>query len=319
MASNSIEISVKGKWVRVPALNIGEKNLIVTGNWIKMASIHDEDWLGKSEFENPDSYINRLKENTSKYLKADIFTFTQKPPETTPKYSYPMEWDNIAAIPVTSFSNWWTKQVSSYLRRDVRKAAKLGVLVRPVTFTDDLVRGIVDIYNETPIRQGKPFLHYQKSFDAVKKETGTYLKRADFLGAFLSDELIGFLKLVYVDHLARLMQIISKLSHEEKNPTNALIAKAVELCEIKGCSHLTYGKYRYEGIDSTLTAFKHRNGFEEILIPKYYVPLTLKGSLALRLRLQYGPKSLVPSRIRRSLVRARASLYRHLVLKRRSI
>ncbi len=300
----------------MPTMNVNFQDVIVTGRWIKIASIYDEDWLEKSELLDPESCINKLRQRSSKDLKSDIFTFSQKPPETSPKYSYPIEWDSVAAIRVISYEDWWTNLVSKYVRRDVRKAAKLGVLVRPIPFTDDLVRGIVDIYNETPVRQGRPFLHYKKSFNDVKQETKTYLKRADFVGAFLGDELIGFLKVVYVDHLARLMQIISKVAHEDKNPANALIAKAVELCEQKRSSHLTYGKYRYDGIESSLTAFKHRNGFEEILVPKYYIPLTLKGMLALHLGLQHSAKAFVPGAVRRSFVRFRSSLYRHLLLKR---
>jgi hypothetical protein len=135
------------------------------------------------------------------------------------------------------------------------------------------------------------------------------------VGAFLGDELIGYLKVVWVDQMARLMHITSKIVHQDKRPTNALIAKAVELCEAKRCSHLIYGKYRYaQGPDSSLTAFKHKNGFEELLVPKYYVPLTTKGRVALRLRLHHGVEGLVPSSIRRSLLRIRASIYRQGVL-----
>jgi hypothetical protein len=31
MAANSIEISVKGKWVRVPALDVNGRTIVVTG------------------------------------------------------------------------------------------------------------------------------------------------------------------------------------------------------------------------------------------------------------------------------------------------
>src|ERR1035441_3600945 len=88
------------------------------------------------------------------------------------------------------------------------------------------------------------------------------------------------------------MQIIAKVSHWDKRPLNILIAKAVERCEAKGCSMLTYGRYRYpQGADS-LSAFKHRNGFDEILVPRYYIPLTIKGRAALGLRLHHGARRL---------------------------
>ena len=34
-----------------------------------------------------------------------------------------------------------------------------------VPFTDDFVHGIMDIYDETPVRQGRSFWHYKKSFE----------------------------------------------------------------------------------------------------------------------------------------------------------
>jgi len=184
------------------------------------------------------------------------------------------------------------------------------VVVRLVSFTDDFVASVKEIYDETPVRQGRPFWHYRKSFETVKAENSTYLERSDILGAFLGEELIGFLKIVYVDRLARMMQIIAKEAHRDKRPMNALIAKAVELSENRGCTHLTYGNYRYlQGSDS-VTRFKERNGFEEIMTPRYYVPLTNIGKLALRLQLHHDVKRMLPGAFLRLLKRARATMYR---------
>jgi hypothetical protein len=47
MPDDSIEISVGGKWVRVPALDVNGKTIVVKGEWIKVAVIHDEEWLGE--------------------------------------------------------------------------------------------------------------------------------------------------------------------------------------------------------------------------------------------------------------------------------
>ena len=303
------EISVAGAVLKVPSAKIDGKTIIVTGGWLKLAAVRDEDWQEGEVVLPPDQFLAYVRQH--KDLGADIFTFSQKPSDPTPRFPFYYEWDSVAAIRTGSFEDWWTNRVSTDLRRDVRKAAKLGVVVRRVPFNDELVRGIMEIYDETPIRQGGPFWHYKKGFAAVKLANATYVEKSDFLGAFWGDELIGFVKIVYVDRLARLMQIISKDAHRDKRAANALIAKAVEVCEAKGCSHLTYGKYHYaQGADS-LTAFKHRNGFEEVLTPKYYVPLTTKGGLALRLRLHRGLRALLPESVLRSLKRVKASVYRH--------
>ncbi len=301
------EVNMEGAALKVPSAEINGRTVIITGKWLKIAAVKDEDWQEGEIVPVPNQFIAEVRRLGNP--GADVFTFSQKPTDPTPRFPFSYEWDSIAAIPITSFSHWWNNSVSTDLRHDVRRAAKRGVVVRPVSFTDDFVRAIMNIYDETPIRQGRPFWHYRKGFQAVKAANATYLERSDFLGAFCDDELIGFLKIVYVDHVARLMQIIAKDVHRDKRPMNALIAKAVEVSEAKGCSHLTYGKYCYsQGADS-VTAFKHRNGFEEILVPRYYVPLTTKGRLALHLQLHHGVKALVPDPLLRSLKRMRASVY----------
>jgi hypothetical protein len=305
-AIGTIEISVRGMWAEVPALQVNGRTVIVSGRWLKVAYVHDEDWQEGDVVPTPDRFIASLRAH--KGLGADLFTFTQKPTDPVPRYRYPFELDSVAAIPVTSYSDWWTNRVSTDLRNDVRKAAKRGLVVRVVPFTDDFVRAIKDIYDETPVRQGRLFWHYKKSFEEVKRANATYLERSEFVGAYVEDELVGFLKIVYVDRFARLMQIISKDTHRNRRPMNALIAKAVELIDAKGCSLLTYGKYRYaQGVDS-VTAFKSRNGFEEILVPQYYVPLTAKGKFSLSLHLHHGVKALVPNSVRQTLKRVRLSL-----------
>ena len=310
------EIAVAGSTLKVPAAEINGKTVIVTGRWLKVATVKDEDWQEGEVVLSPASFLANVRQHGG--LGADIFTFTQKPTDVTPRFPFLYEWESVAAIPIVSFSDWWTNHVSTDLRRDVKKAAKRGVVVRQVQFDDEFVRGIMGIYDETPIRQGRPFWHYQKSCEAVKQANATYLDKSDFLGAYWGDELIGFVKIVYVGHLARLMQIISKEAHRDKRPTNALIAKAVELCETKGCSHLTYGKYRYPQGSDQLTGFKHRNGFEEILVPRYYVPLTTKGKVVLHLGLHHGTKALVPAAVVKALKRVRAYMYRSTLLTRKT-
>lgn len=300
------EIRVAGVTLRVPFAEIAGRTVVVSGRWLRMAAIKDEDFQEGELVNSPREFVDTIKE---KRVGADIFTFSQKLTDSTPRFPYFYELDSVAALQVRSFQDWWENRVSSDLRKDVRRAAKRGVVSRVVAFDDDFVRGVVNIYNETPVRQGRPFWHYRKSFEIVKEETGTYPERSTFVGAFLENELIGFLKIVSVDQTARLMQIISSVAHQDKRVTNALIAKAAEICDQKRWSYLTYGKYRYGGVDSSLTAFKHRNGFQEILVPKYYVPLTLKGAMALRLHLQHGAVALVPPSIKQSLRSIRSLIY----------
>ena len=60
-----------------------------------------------------------------------FFTFMQAMPKTSPKYAYPMEWDNLAVIPVSTFHHSWRNhQIRSFPRNRARQAAKEGVAFR---------------------------------------------------------------------------------------------------------------------------------------------------------------------------------------------
>jgi hypothetical protein len=302
------EFSVRGVPQTVRCVKVNDRAVIAHGGVPRIAEIQDEEWIEGELIPSINDFVKVLKQDNS--LKADIFTFSQRVTDRVPRFDFFYRWDSIAAIPIASYLNWWTKRISNHIRQDVNRAAKRGVVIRTASFTDAFVEGIVEIYNETPIRQGRPFWHYGKQADAVQRMNATFIEQSEFLGAYLGDELIGFLKVVYVDGVARLMQIISKESHQDKRPTNALIAKAVELCELRGCTHLVYGNYQYLQGPDRLTDFKRRNGFEELLVPRYYVPLSLRGKILLSLRLEQGIRAWVPQTVQQWVRQARASIHR---------
>ncbi|UFS71088.1 hypothetical protein LPW11_02600 [Geomonas sp. RF6] len=282
-------------------------DVVVHGRWIRIAEVRDDVWLPGQAVEDPESAIEKLKEGKP---RADIFTFVQKLPETKPKYGYPMQWDNVAAIPVTTYQEWWEKRLPQVARKNVKRAAKRGVVARVAQYDDELVRGIVEIHNDTPTRQGRPFSHYGKDFQAVKDDYGSYPERSEFIGSYLEKELIGIIKLIYLgSETASIMQLVAKTAHYDKRPTSALIAKAVEVCAQKGVPYLTYGKYTYGNkTQNTLTEFKARNGFEKIDLPRYYIPLTARGVIAMKLKLHLTLIEVLPGPVI-NLLRAVRSAY----------
>ena len=72
---------------------------------------------------------------------------------------------------------------------------------------------MTSIFNETPIRQGRHYLHYGKDFETVKREFSRFLFREEILGAYLGEELVGFIMLADAGKYAFLGQIISKIAH----------------------------------------------------------------------------------------------------------
>ena len=296
------EIRVKGKSLSVPSTQIAGRKIITTGKWLKVAAVSEEDLLEGDTITNPEEFISRFKRSG---LKADVFTFAQRIPESTPKHGLYFEWENCAVIPITTYAQWWKERAEYSIRKGVNRAKKLGVTVSVAEFNDALVEAICRIYNETPVRQGKTFWHYQKDFQTVKEAMATYLDRSVFLGAYYEGELIGFMKLTYVGPVATITQILSAKEHFDKRPNNAMIARAVELCEAEGKSHFIYGSFVYYDADSSLTEFKRRHGFEPLELPRYYIPLTIKGRIALKSGLHHGIAGKLPQPVLKRVLKIR--------------
>jgi hypothetical protein len=179
-----------------------------------------------------------------------------------------------------------------------------------VEFSDDLVRGIKALYDETPFRQGRRFWHYGKDFETVKRENSSYLERSQFIGAYLNDELIGFIKMVIVGSTARIMQILSRNEHFDKFPANALLAAAMEACAKRHIDHFIYGQYIYGNkSNSSITEFKRRNGFKQVLLPRFYIPITATGRAALALGLHRGISAMLPEKAITFLLDTRSFVY----------
>ena len=116
--------------------------------------------------------------------------------------------------------------------------------------------------------------------------------------------------MVYVGELACFLEILSKTKHNDKRPVNALISKAVEISVEKKKSYLTYGKFYYGNKkNSSFVEFKRRNGFELVRYPRYYIPLTIKGLIAIKLRLQIGLLGILPGPLISMLVNLRSYFY----------
>ncbi len=232
--------------------------------------------------EDPEAMIAGLKKSGA---RIDLFTFLQKLPDSHPKYSYPMEMDNLAAIPLTTFDNWWNKQIGFKARNKAKQSEKKGVTIREVPFDDTLVRGIWEIYNECPVRQGRRFTHYGKDIETVRREEATYLDTSVFIGAFLGERMIGFVKLVWDQSRtqAGLMNIVSTIKDRDKAPTNGLVVQAVRSCTERNVSYLVYANFTYGKKEKDSVAeFKERNAFQKMDLPRYYVPLTVAGRIGYR-------------------------------------
>lgn len=307
-ADSLVDVRVKGRWIAVPVLRVNEVEIIGTGTWLRTARVRGEEMM-EQELASPDLLCTAITSDPDVRLRADIFSFTQKLPNTQPLYSYPMEWESVAAIQLHEFDNWWTA-LPQETRKNVRRSAKRGVSVRISPFDDDLIDGIRSVNDDAPFRQGTRNAYYGQSFDDARKRYGEFIGRCDFICAYYEGEMIGFLHLVYRGDIAAILNLTVKPSHSDKRPANALMAKAVEVCTSRDLSHISYGLYNYGNKqDSPLRTFKIRNGFEEILVPRYFVPLTKWGRICIALKLHRGPIGILPPFFISKYLRARTLWY----------
>jgi hypothetical protein len=287
-------------------IKICGKDVRVTGRLLRVARLEAD------AYQFVDDPAPVLQELRTSRTRVDLFTFMQRLPETSPKFSYRMEWDNFAALPVSTFDHWWNEQIGFKARNKAKQAEKKKVVIREVPFGDDLVKGIWEIYNESPIRQGEPNTHYGKDLETVYREEATFLDSSVFIGAFVGDSLIGFIKMVHDETRtqAGLMNIVSMIRHRDKAPTNALVAQAVKSCADRGISYLVYSKFTYgKKRQSSLTEFKERNGFHQIDVPRYFVPLTGVGRVALGMGLHKKFTEHLPEPLLAKLRALRAAWY----------
>lgn len=309
MSSHAAETMVHGKWAGASAFEYKGKSIITKGLWLRFAQLLDEEWLN-TELEDPALCARLLNCQRTEGLRADILTFAQKLPATTPKYDYYSEMDSIAAVQTTSFRRWW-EGLPRESRKNVRRSQKRGVEVCVKQLDRRLIHGIMGVNNESPVRQGTPNRYYGKTFEEIQKDHSAFFNHCEYICAYVGEELIGFVRLVYRGEIASIVQIVTKASQQDKRPANALIARAVGLCETKGLLYLTYGMYNYGNKKHcSLREFKERNGFSEILVPRFYIPLTAWGKFCVKTKLHRGFLGILPHKLIMAGINTRSACYK---------
>lgn len=240
-------------------------------------------------------FLDKLRERG-----ADVFTFLERKWSNTirnPPVSWTRTDDNVALLAITTYDEWW-KNIGKKTRNMVRKAEKGGVTVTVVEPNEKLAEGIWRIYNETPIRQERAFPTYGISLEAVKKYVMSP-QNCTYIGAYLQGELVGFIRLLHAKNITIMSQILSMVKHWDLAINNALIAKAIEVCAAKGERWLMYARM---GNHPTLDRFKENNGFKKFLLARYFVPLTRRGEIAIKVGLHRRTEDVLPASIKYRLI-----------------
>jgi hypothetical protein len=236
--------------------------------------------------------------------RADIFIFLKDVYGDAADLPFHHEAEHTAIVSVASYEAWWNA-LDFKVRNKVRKAQKSGVAIHICEPDEAYARGVAGIYGETPIRQGRPFLHYNKRASAIQEELCSFRSDSTYLGAYIDDEMIGFAKLQKGVRILRTVHILAKLAHRDKPVMDLLVAKSVELCATMGIPHLQYGTWTAGGLE----VFRAKHGFQKVSFPRYLVPLGPKGRVLLHMGLHRRQWERLPPRWQHTLRQIRSKWY----------
>ena len=261
---------------------IANTEISTNGNFFRVARLRHE-WM---EFpDDPSALIEKMKQKPA----ADLFTFLQEAHYSRPEFPFYRENSSASLLTIKSLDDWWNN-LHFKARNKARKAQKTGVEIAETDLDDDFIADVQKLYNESPLRQGRKFTHYGKDFAVVKEDLASLAGKTIFVGAYLNDELIGFMKLFVGNGIIRIIHILAMLAHRDKCVTDALIGRAVKICDEKNIFHLHYGNWASRG----LGAFRAKYNFQRHDCPRYFVPLTARGKLMMGLRLHRPLRERLP-------------------------
>ncbi len=103
-------------------MNVCGKDIRVQGRFVRIARLDGDKYTFPDD---PEAMVEGLRKCGK---RIDLFTFWQRLPETTPKYPYAIEWDNLAVLPVSTFDHWWNQQIRSFPRNRAPTGRKKGVV-----------------------------------------------------------------------------------------------------------------------------------------------------------------------------------------------
>ena len=216
--------------------------------------------------------------------KVDVFTFVERSWCSTIQFP-PKSWakaeQSVVLLNLHSYDEWF-KAIGRKSRNMIRKAEKSGVRVSVAEPNEKFSEGIWKIYNNTPIKQNRRNWYFGMTLKEVEEELSSSAN-CTFIGAYFKDELIGFTSLIYGNNVVVVDRLASLQEHWDKAVNNALIAKTIEICAANDSKWVVYGAWKQMRQHGSLVDFAFHNGFRSFKATRYFVPLTRKGQIAIKM------------------------------------
>jgi hypothetical protein len=231
---------------------------------------------------------------------ADLFTFIQRnflDRRRTVEKNFFTDSEPVGLLNIGSYDRWF-KSITHNARWQTKKGIRFGLKAKVVDINEAFIRGAFKIYNETPIRQGRKYSGYGLTLVDVRRKFFN-MKSSEVIGVYYDEELIGLIWISYGDRVAAVNSFLSLLTYRNKYPNDVLLAETVRRCQEKGYNYLTYWNM---GFNPGLDFFKRSHGFIAFNVPRYFVPLSSKGELAIKLNVYRPFEHSLPMSVVRSLL-----------------
>jgi hypothetical protein len=165
----SKETMASGRPARIECLEIGGQTYSIERGLASVVGVEDE-WY--DDVRDPAATIGALKQMKSG--GPDLFTFWQRMPDVEARYPYHLEWDDLAVrrFPPT-IAGGLADQVTG--PQPDSQGGEGRARRQEAAYDDDFIRGMTTIFNESRVRQGRPFWHYGKDFETVKRQFSRFL------------------------------------------------------------------------------------------------------------------------------------------------
>jgi len=247
----------------------------------------------------------------AKSLGADIFVFCDRP-WMGESIQLPLhDAVDIALLSFNSFDDWFAS-LARRRRKDIRECSNDGVEIRPMVEPSvSEAQEIVDLYRESPFREGRYFVGYHSwNIRRVMEKfrtNDTWVSNV----AIRAGKIVGVTKAKFKGQVAVSNSVLSSLAIRQKvrGVSSSLLAAQIKLLSAKGVKHLKYGHIGL-GLDS-LDHWKTSNGFRPVKVNYNYVVLTRKARLCSKFGI-YQPWEMIFSTKLRFAVPLLGSLQPHL-------
>ncbi len=267
-------------------------------------------------FARGDDFLDPFHEHSideAKSLGADIMVFCDRPWMGEYLQRPLSDRIEIALLSFNSFDDWFSS-LKKDTRNEIRKGSKEGVEIHGIKEPSvSEAQGIVDIFRESPFREGRYFEGYHTW--NLKNVMESFKTNEEFISiaAIYEGKIVGVARVKFKGEVAVIKNLLSSLAVRRKvrGVANSLLATQIKTLSDIGVEHLAYGKL---GILGGLDRFRVVNGFRSVLVDYNYELLTRRARLLAKFGL-YQPRDLIFSTKLRFVVPMSGSLQKHMPMR----